>query len=1180
MLKRLLAPIAALSALTFVLPAASQAPTIQYTVSGVGGGTFSVDDGLTIFDNGNVVFTDGDAGSTLTHPPVMFMGQQGDSITDQVNNTFGFCTGLDPLYLSCPGASAPVLVDPGLVEHCGQPGGNQGISYTFTYTLPAIPGCGPTPIAAVEFTQVIQQYQLLADLKTSLSDNDEPPVPIVSNKWAAMRVYFASVSSVTTYNVQVTGAVNGSKTIDMVPDCSPLQQRGRQDPCYSMDFYFLPPSGAWTATLTVTDNMGNQLEQETLGITSRDTYGISLKGVSGCATGAVTACGDVTQLLGATALTAELWPTSSVTPVVTPEKVTLNAPTVLTGAQLPNFIATMLPKVNSLYSIEDAYNDAVGGTRTAYAAIYPLAIGGAGAIAALPGHGLVIGEADSTDITPQPDYLAHEFGHTIYERHTNNALPVVPAPNTPPGCYDKAKDPMTTWPFLDNTIQSGVAAPQLPTYEEGFYPATQQVENPLSNFDIMAYCVPDWIAPINYKLAFNLLGGGSVASPSLRRKASEAIGAAKPLVQPAPVVGTYWQVGGSIGSGGATLNPVFTQTIQGSTDPGSGTYEIEELSSTGQVLYTRYFTPTAVEPDPFSTSTVVVPVDPIFSEWIPATAGTASIAVLDPNGNVLATLPFTGVAPKVTITSPLAGFVGTGDQTVSWTVQDPNATTFTSRIFYSTNGGTTWQQIDELTATSDIIDFTQMPGATAAIFRIDVSDGVNTGSATSVPFSVPKKAPSTILIYTPISGAVQAAADPVYLSGAAYDADDGVLTGSALAWSDNAQGALGSGSPLIVSLNPGSHTITLTATDSDGNAITATTNITMGGARPIVTVTTNTLAANCVSATISATPGSGGAALSKVQYSLNNGTSYTSIPLGQLPFSFVVPGNSTTTLIARALDLSLQTAAQSAQISLTGACTTGVPSLSGGSAQFATVGAAFANPLAALVSDSNGNPVSGVAVNFAAPATGASATLSAATATTAANGIASVTATANSTSGAYNVAATVPGFSTTAQFALTNTDFTLALQNPSLVVMHGSSGAETVTITPLSGFSSAISLACTGLPDGVTCSFSPANLTPAGNPLTSTLIIAAADNASAPPSATAFRRGLPGGGFVLAFCLLGAVMRGRRRFLNIVTLLVLAAIFFSTTGCGGKFDPFTSTVTVTATSGTLQHTSSIDLSVK
>ena len=67
---------------------------------------------------------------------------------------------------------------------------------------------------------------------------------------------------------------------------------------------------------------------------------------------------------------------------------------------------------------------------------------------------------------------------------------------------------------------------------------------------------------------------------------------------------------------------------------------------------------------------------------------------------------------------------------------------------------------------------------------------------------------------------------------------------------------------------------------------------------------------------------------------------------------------------------------------------------------------------------------------------------------------------------------------------------------------------------------------------------------------------------------------------VLAFCLLGAVMRGRRRFLNIVTLLVLAAIFFSTTGCGGKFDPFTSTVTVTATSGTLQHTSSIDLSVK
>jgi hypothetical protein len=90
-----------------------------------------------------------------------------------------------------------------------------------------------------------------------------------------------------------------------------------------------------------------------------------------------------------------------------------------------------------------------------------------------------------------------------------------------------------------------------------------------------------------------------------------------------------------------------------------------------------------------------------------------------------------------------------------------------------------------------------------------------------------------------------------------------------------------------------------------------------------------------------------------------------------------------------------------------------------GNDQSAAVGAPFANPLVVSVSDAFGNPVSGVEVRFAAPASGASATLSATSVVTDGSGTASVTATANGTAGSYVVTATVSGLAPVS-FALTN----------------------------------------------------------------------------------------------------------------------------------------------------------------
>jgi hypothetical protein len=94
-----------------------------------------------------------------------------------------------------------------------------------------------------------------------------------------------------------------------------------------------------------------------------------------------------------------------------------------------------------------------------------------------------------------------------------------------------------------------------------------------------------------------------------------------------------------------------------------------------------------------------------------------------------------------------------------------------------------------------------------------------------------------------------------------------------------------------------------------------------------------------------------------------------------------------------------------------------------GTPQNAQIGAMFGAPLVAAVVDSASNPVSGVAVTFTAPATGASGTFSntqsTETVATDVNGMASVSFTANAVTGAYTVTAAAAGLPPVS-FSLTN----------------------------------------------------------------------------------------------------------------------------------------------------------------
>jgi len=109
--------------------------------------------------------------------------------------------------------------------------------------------------------------------------------------------------------------------------------------------------------------------------------------------------------------------------------------------------------------------------------------------------------------------------------------------------------------------------------------------------------------------------------------------------------------------------------------------------------------------------------------------------------------------------------------------------------------------------------------------------------------------------------------------------------------------------------------------------------------------------------------------------------------------------------------------------------------------------------------------------------------------------------------GQFNLTAQFPGdsyyaASTSSPAAITVTDYSMSA-NPNAINIPapGQSGTSTITITPLYGFTGAVSLYCaTGAP-GVTCTVSPASFNVTGSsPLTATLTVTTTAQASATPS--------------------------------------------------------------------------------
>lgn len=170
-------------------------------------------------------------------------------------------------------------------------------------------------------------------------------------------------------------------------------------------------------------------------------------------------------------------------------------------------------------------------------------------------------------------------------------------------------------------------------------------------------------------------------------------------------------------------------------------------------------------------------------------------------------------------------------------------------------------------------------------------------------------------------------------------------------------------------------------------------------------------------------------------------------------------------------------------------------------------------------------------------------------------------------------------------------DFSMAVAGPGTPIHAGQSTSYTLAMSSQNGFAGNVSFACSGLPAGATCNFSSNPLMLSGSNSSATLQIVTTGQ-------TASLIGGSLGGSTLAFlCFGGFSVFGMflaggnptpRKFPALAVLL--SAVMLMGVGCGGNVAPpsntpavtpsGTYTVTVTATSGSVQHSAMAQIVVQ
>ncbi len=174
-------------------------------------------------------------------------------------------------------------------------------------------------------------------------------------------------------------------------------------------------------------------------------------------------------------------------------------------------------------------------------------------------------------------------------------------------------------------------------------------------------------------------------------------------------------------------------------------------------------------------------------------------------------------------------------------------------------------------------------------------------------------------------------------------------------------------------------------------------------------------------------------------------------------------------------------------------------------------------------------------------------------------------------------------------------DFTLTTPAAGVTLSASGSSTSSIAITPENGFNSAVTLSCSGLPAGATCSFSPATVTPSGAMMsvTMTLNVPTANASSTPAhqSKPLLAFTLPFFGIAFGSLVVGGKTKKKTAFW--VVLMLVLALGAVSIGCGGgsgksstsaaatQTNPpagsgsSTYTITVNAAAGAIQHSTTL-----
>jgi N-acetylneuraminic acid mutarotase len=203
-------------------------------------------------------------------------------------------------------------------------------------------------------------------------------------------------------------------------------------------------------------------------------------------------------------------------------------------------------------------------------------------------------------------------------------------------------------------------------------------------------------------------------------------------------------------------------------------------------------------------------------------------------------------------------------------------------------------------------------------------------------------------------------------------------------------------------------------------------------------------------------------------------------------------------------------------------------------------------------------------------------------------GTSTMTMTADSTAapGAYpiEITGTGGGITKTAKVVLTVTthpDFTISLNPTAITVQAGQSGTSTITETATGGFDGNVVYSCSGLPAGAACMFATAVVPTNPNVTYTKLTVTTGATAVAVPDPKN-RPLLPVASLAALLCCIG--FRRRRRLQMVLLLLLSVAGLGALSGCVVHYDPHGGgggpvPIIVTGTSGTLQHSATLELTV-